>query len=254
MDGRVHMGLGSLTAAILLLAFATRESLADQMYRVEGHDTFQIGSSDLRGEIAYTGHETLAITRHGKTTHYVARVSYERKDQGATSRAQGLFASTILPSGEQHDEVNHDPDYLTVLNQPFSVQLDAGTLHDIEHLHGRVPFDFPSPITGAPLHGYLEHGSDALVDAVPAVRVNFSADGPLDGRLPDHPGMTLRGTIHMSGIAYYDRSNALLASLDATLTIAGNVANSGSNEPVKIVYRRMLHPQSGAAEARAVSR
>ncbi len=243
MDGRARRSMKSLTATILVLVSVAVAS-ADETYRVEGHDVFQVGARDLRGDIAYVGNQRLSVAKRGSATHYVASVDYLRKDQGAVSHAHGSFASTITASGEQRDELNRDPDYLTVLNQPFSVQLDGGTLRDIARLHGRVPFDFPSPITGAPLHGYLEHGVDAVSNGARVVGVAFAADGPLHGRLPDHPGMMLSGTIRMTGTAYYTSTNAMLRSLDATLTITGNVVDAGSNQPVRIVYRRTLRPAS----------
>jgi hypothetical protein len=174
---------------------------------------------------------------------YAAKVSYVRNDQGAASDAAADFVSDLLPSGEQLDSADHDPDYLTVLNQPFSAQLDAATLEDLKHLRGPVPFDFPSPFTGARLHGSLARIAGGLVGGRPAVGVRFSAGGPMRGALPDRPGLVLRGGILMRGTAYYDAETALLLTLDATVTISGNVSNRSGKDPVTIIYHRLIRAQ-----------
>ena len=48
----------------------------------------------------------------------------------------------------------------------------------------------------------------------------------------------------MNGTAYYAYADALLLALDATLQIEGRVANSGQNDPVTIVYKRTIRPQT----------
>ena len=69
-----------------------------------------------------------------------------------------------MATGEALDSADHDPDYLTVLNQPFAAQLDRQTVDDLRHLKGALPFDFPSPFTGSSLHGYLQHVSGGPVE------------------------------------------------------------------------------------------
>ena len=49
----------------------------------------------------------------------------------------------------------------------------------------------------------------------------------------------------MSGIAYYSERTALLFSLDATLTISGNLADRAVSDPVTIVYRRSIRAEDG---------
>ena len=194
----------------------------------------------MRSEIAYSGTQRLSIHQAGKARRYVAHADYLRNDQGTHARVKASFESTILPGGEQQDGANNDPDYLTVLNQPFAVQLDAATIHDLAHLSGSVPFDFPSPMTGAPLRGTLRHVGTATINGEAVLGVAFDANGPLHGTLPDHPNLVLRGHIRMSGTAYYTESGALLLALDATLSIVGNVVGDARRDPVDIVYKRSI--------------
>jgi hypothetical protein len=128
----------ALLSCALDLALAGAAS-ADQAYRVSGKDTFAIGATDVKSEISYSGHESLKRRRRGQGTLFVARARYVRIDQGASSTATAGFVAEIGPTGEQHDIANDDPDYLTILNQPFAVQLDAATLRDLARLRSEVP-------------------------------------------------------------------------------------------------------------------
>ncbi len=236
-----------LAATILVLlvvvALAERARADEQRYAVSGRDSFSIGDGDIKSETRYRGREVLTVEHHGKAMRYTAKVTYVRNDQGAESSASAGYVSDLLPTGQQLDSADHDPDYLTVLNQPFSAQLDAATLDDLRRLHGSVPFDFPSPFTGATLHGSLEGIGMGRVGGKPAVGVRFSAGGPMHGALPDRPGLTLSGGILMRGVAYYDAETALLLTLDATVTISGNVSNRSGKDPVTIVYRRSIRAE-----------
>jgi hypothetical protein len=243
-----HRAAAGSIAALMFIVCAVAMARADQSYRVDGSDMYQIGGRDVRSEIAYTGTQRLSVHQAGKARRYVARADYSRNDQGAHARVTASFESTILPDGEQLDGTNDDPDYLTVLNQPFAVQLDAATMHDLAHLAGSVPFDFPSPMTGAPLHGTLRHVGNSIVNGKSVVGVAFEAREPLHGTLPDHPELVLAGNIHMNGTAYYTPADALLLALDATLSITGNVADKGRRDPVEIVYKRSIKAVAPGAQ------
>jgi hypothetical protein len=232
-----------LLALVFALAARANANPALQRYTVDGKDTYRIAGSDLRTEIVYAGTQQLSIRHRGGTTYFAATVSYERRESSGTTRASGSFDSEILANGEERDTANSDPDYLTILNQPFAVQLDGPTLNDLRHVTGAVPFDFPSPMTGAPLHGSLRRLADGTLNGHRVLGIAFSAQGQLHGSLPDRPEMSLSGTITMNGTAYYAYADALLLALDATLQIDGRVANSGQNDPVSIVYKRTIRPQ-----------
>jgi len=240
----VRRRTAGFAAFLVYLGCALSVAQADQRYRVDGRDTYQIGGHDVRSEIAYSGFGTLRIEQKGRYRKYTAHVEYDRNDQGTLARSKASFESTISDGGEQVDGRNRDPDYLTVLNQPFAVQLDAPTLRDLSRLHGTVPFDFPSPMTGAPLHGTLRHIGDAVINGIRVLGVAFDASGPLHGSLPDHPAISLAGRIRMSGTAYYTYGNALLLALDATLSIGGNLDDTGAHAPVSIVYKRTIRAAS----------
>lgn len=245
----------AVVAGFVLLAAAAATAAvarADQAYAVEGRDSFRAGNGEMRSETVYRGVQQLTIRRNGKRTTYDARVEYERDGDGVKQRERASFTSTLLPSGEQKDGPANDPDYLTVLNQPFAVQLDAPTLRDLRHVTRAVPFDFPSPMTGATLHGTLRRLPDAMVRGTRAMGIAFEAKGPLQGALPERPAMQLAGTITMKGKAYYAYASALLLSLDATLSIDGNIDDNARRAPVSIVYARSIKSVDAREAARLV--
>jgi hypothetical protein len=244
----VHARAALLAVAFLVTVGASAR--ADQQYTVDGSDTFQIAGRDMRSEIAYRGSQRLHVKQSGKVTTFNATVDYRRIEGGVATHATGSFTSTLLPDGEQRDGPSHDPDYLTILNQPFSIQLDRATLHDLRGLQGDVPFDFPSPMTGAPLHGSLRRLPDGIIHGTRALGVAFRAGGPLHGSLPDRPSMGLSGEIKMNGTAYYAYESAMLLALDATLAIDGNVDASSDHQAVSITYRRTIRPAASPATAR----
>jgi hypothetical protein len=243
MSPRQLTGL-AIIAFLITLALPAMADIPVQTYTIDGEDSFQVAGHAMRTDIVYAGTQRLAIQHQGSVTHFTATVIYDRHEGGAATHATGAFSSKIMANGEQRDESDGDPDYLTILNQPFSIELDAPTLHDLHSLVRPVPFDFPSPMTGAPLHGSLRRLPDGSINGQRVLGIAFAARGPLNGSLPDRPDMALSGTITMNGTAYYAYADALLLALDATLQIEGRVANSGQNDPVTIVYKRTIRPQS----------
>src|SRR5258708_2963148 len=138
--------LARLSAVVLsVLVTATSAAFADQQYAVDGSDTFRIPGSPVGGDIAYTGVGELRSERLGTDTHFTTRVSYRRTVDGTSSRVTGTYETTIS-DGVAHDGADGDPDDLTILKQPFAVQLDRPTLRDLGALRAAIPFDFPSPI------------------------------------------------------------------------------------------------------------
>jgi hypothetical protein len=237
--------------ALLAVVATTVVASADQAYAVSGKDVFQLGGRDERTQTRYQGVQHLVITRTGDTVAYAARVEYDKRSDGAAQHETAVYNATMLPSGQMQDGQTNDPDYLTILDQPFAVQLDAPTLRDLGHVKRPVPFDFPSPITGAPLRGTLRRVPDAMVGGMRAMGIAFEAAGPLHGALPDHPAMALAGRIRMRGTAYYAYDSALLIALDATLEIDGNLDADSQRSPVSILYQRSLRPLAQQS-ARAV--
>jgi hypothetical protein len=228
-------------------------AFADQTYNVSGRDIFSIGAGDIRSEISYAGTQTLTIRRRGRAIRYGAHVSYRRSDGAAATDASADYLADVAPSGAAIDSADRDPDYLTVLNQPFSAQLDPGTLGDLRGLAGAVPFDFPSPITGGALHGYLRRLGDGTIAGRRVLGIRFEAAGTMRGALPDRPGLTLRGTITMRGSAFYSLVDAVVLGLDTTVTITGFVSNRTGKDPVTIVYERSIRavqPGGGATAAK----
>ncbi|MFN2449307.1 MAG: hypothetical protein ABR508_05865 [Candidatus Baltobacteraceae bacterium] len=229
---------GLALAAALMLSLP---ALADQRYAVAGNDRYQIGDSELQTSISYAGTQDLLLRKDGAHTRLTARVQYTRSDAAGTVPAQATFVQTMNGAGELQDRTDSDPDYLTVLNQPFAVMLDKATMGELLHLRGRVPFLFPAPMIGSSLQGHLMRGPISRVDARPALAVDFDAAGPMMGPLPDHSGMSITGTMRMRGTAYYAvRGAALLLALHETLSITGRLRQHGRSSPVTIVYERSI--------------
>jgi hypothetical protein len=243
MSARLFTGSVVLSFVLSLTAVAAAEPSV-QTYTIDGEDSFQVAGRSIRTDIVYAGTQRLTIARAGNVTHFAASVTYERRDGFGATHANGRFATTIRADGEERDETDGDPDYLTILNQPFSIELDPPTLRDLRSLVSAVPFDFPSPMTGAPLHGALRRLPDGRLNGHRVLGIAFVARGPLNGALPDRPELALSGTITMNGTAYYAYADALLMALDATLQIAGRVTKGGRNDPVTIVYKRTIRPQT----------
>ena len=243
--------VASLLGLALFGALAAAAAADDQQYLVSGRDSFVIGGGDIQSEVSYKGTERLSISRRGRVSRYVAKVDYERSEQGATAPASADFVLDLLPTGAEVASADHDPDFLTVLNQPFSAKLDAKTLRDLRRLRGTAPFDFPSPFTGSVMRGHLRALGIGILGAHQVVGVRFEAAARMNGTLADRPGLSLLGTIAMAGTAYYDLDSALLVALDATVTIAGNVSNRTSKDPVTIVYRRAIRSDDQARASTA---
>jgi hypothetical protein len=231
--------LACTIACWLALASAAQ---ADQWFSVDGRDSFHFGGDTASGEIVYSGTQRLTEVRTSGGERFTATVDYKRNANGTTDHLHGTFTSLIAPDGTQSDEDDEDPDYLTILNQPFAIALDPRTLHDLRALHGPVPFDFAAPMTGAPLHGQLRRLPDAKLDGASVLGIEFSAQGPLHGALPDRPTLSVTGTIHMNGTAYYRESSAHLLTLITTISIVGTLDSGEHNETVDIAYRRTIHP------------
>lgn len=233
----------ALLAPMLLAAAVAKDDRHVQVYRVEGKDSFQIGQREVGSNVTYRGNETLKILKSGDTKRYIATATYVRTEEGETRNLSASFVSSVLPDGHERDESNDDPHFLTVLNQPFAAQLDNQTLHEVRALTEPAPFSFNSAMTGTTLSGTIFHVGDGVVAGHPVVGIGFDASGAMRGRAPEHPEIALKGTIRMTGRAYYTSATALLMSLDETLTIAGTLADANTSDPVHILYRRTIRAE-----------
>jgi hypothetical protein len=244
--------LAGLVVLSFLVGLSSVPALADvqQVYTLEGSDTFRIAGRDLHSIMTYTGLETMSFRSVPHGTLFNVRVTYDKNDGTTIAHERAAYALTMSPDGEVTDQHDADPDYLTILNQPFSVQLDQPTMRDLHGLDQAVPFDFPSPMTGKPLHGTLRRLADGTLDGVRVLGIAFTAQGPLSGTLPDRPGMALGGTISMNGTAYYAYTSALLLALDATLLIEGKIAGPAGDDAVTITYKRVLRPAPAETRGR----
>ncbi len=226
--------------AAALIPSLTLHALADQVYGVAGEDTYRIGRVVSETHITYRGVEHLGVATDSHGRRYVADVTYTRVDDAGKASVRGKFEQELLGDGTFEDGTDEDPDFLTILNQPFAVQLDATTLRDLTRLHGMVPFQAASPLGGSRLSGYLRSAPPGMVSGHQVVGVRFEATGPMTGTLPEHPDALLSGNMHMDGTAYYAQHGALLLALDATLTIDGKLQSGHDSVPVRIIYHRVI--------------
>ena len=225
-------------AIVLAVAMPAR---ADQRYVVTGDDSYRIGSPQLQTTISYSGAELLTVRHAGGAAQFSAKARYTRADASGKVVAHASFVQVMSAQGQLEDRSDADPDYLTILNQPFAVQLDEATRGSLFHLQGRIPFLFPAPMTGGKLRGLLARGTVGRVASRIALGVSFDAVGPMRGPLPDHPHLSISGTIRMRGTAYYAlQGDAILLALEETLTISGTLRDRGQPAPVTIVYRRTI--------------
>lgn len=244
------MRLETIALCLAAVSATPIPAWADQRYVVSGNDQYQIGQANLRTSISYAGQQELTVRKDGDQTRFTAQVHYLRFDSAGKIPAQATFVQVMTAAGELQDKTDLDPDYLTVLNQPFAVQLDAPTFRDLLRLRGRVPFAFPAPMIGGTLRGHLERGPVGRVSHRPALAVDFDATGPMTGPLPDHPQMSIAGTMRMAGTAYYAvHGSALLLALKETLTITGTLKDRASSSPVRIVYRRLIKADDASPAA-----
>jgi hypothetical protein len=223
--------VAALAAAVVLLGAS---SAIRQQYVVSGEDTYRIGSDLPVTHIAYSGTERLT-SYVNDTRHFLAEATYTRDDEGGRSSVSARFAQQLTRDGNFEDQDDEDPDFLTILNQPFAIWLDATTMKDLRAMRGR-------------LHGYLRSAPAGKIAGVPVVGVQFQATGPMIGTLPQHSDARLEGTIRMDGSAYYATAGALLLALDATLTIDGSLSSNGTAVPVRIVYHRAIRAVNGSED------
>lgn len=234
--------------------------MPDLQYDLVGEDRYRIVSTATVSTVTYTGTERLAVSHDGKGLRFDARVNYVRQSPGLRSNENARFVGELFPDGTFESRVDDDPDFLTLLNQPFSVQLDRATLGDLQDLHGSVPFAAGSPIAGGTeLRGFLRHGADGPIEGLATVAVHFAATGPMSGTLPGSTQTVLGGTMTLDGTAYYSLAGGMLLALRAILTIDARVhqAHANTSVPVQIVYRRWIRvsqPQRDLQQALSTRR
>lgn len=235
----------SSALAVLLAALSVAPGAAStaptQWYTVTGSDTYRVGKTKSTATIVYRGRERLSIVRDGKATQYSVSADYRRSGDDGVADAHARFVQRSTPKEGLRDETDEDPDFLTILNQPFAIQLDVPTLGDLRALRGPIPFDATSPLGGdAALRGFLRPGQRGKVNGLETVAVRFEAEGVMAGPLPMRTGAQMSGQVRMVGTAYYASANALLLALHVQLTIVAHLHDASGSVPVTIVYARFI--------------
>jgi hypothetical protein len=193
--------------------------------------------------VSYAGSERLSIRPDGRGLRFEAQARYARTAPSGKSAAEALFVQTLEPNGSFEDRVDDDPEFLTILNQPFAVRLDAATLRDVRALRRRIPFSATSPLGGTDLlRGFLRPGANGAIQGRPTVAVRFEAEGPMNGTLPGRADSTITGSMRMDGTAYYALDDAVLLGLNVTMTIQARLHERQPplSVPVRIIYRRSI--------------
>jgi hypothetical protein len=203
--------------------------------------------------VSYVGTERLSVTREGASLRFKAQARYTRIASDGKSSAEASFVQVLRPDGAFEDRLDDDPDFLTILNQPFAARLDSATLLDVRELRKPVPFAATSPLGASTvLHGFLRPGVGGPIEGHPTVAVRFQAAGPMNGKLPGHADANVAGKMRMDGTAYYALDNAMLLALNVTLTIDARLSESrpSVSVPVRITYRRSIRAAQSSTEAR----
>lgn len=237
-----------LVAALLAVVPAAP---SDLQYELAGEDLYQIESAATVSRVSYAGTETLTVTPDDGGVRFEARARYVRNAADGKYNGGARFVTELLPDGSFENRIDEDPDFLTILNQPFAVELDSQTLQDLRALHGPVPFSGGSPLGGATvLRGQLRPGTRGPIDGRPTIAVRFQADGPMSGAMPGYTDSSISGTMRMDGTAYYASADGMLLAFNVQLTIDARLRqkNSGVLIPVHITYRRSLRFARAAPE------
>ncbi len=232
--------LRSVIGASAFVLLAAHSSAVEFRYRTTGDDLYRVGATPS-AHIVYAGTQQLSIRKIGSHVWFTAEADCDRTDSGVTTEEKAGFVQELLADGSFADRTDDDPDFLTILNQPFAIRLDAATVRDLQELHAPVPFTAASPVGGGDLQGALRRGIPGVIAGHPVVGVTFRADGTINGPLPGRVAAVISGSIHLDGTAYYDTRRALLLVLDARLTIEGVLSGTHlAAVPVRIVYARTI--------------
>ncbi|MBV8343890.1 MAG: hypothetical protein JO190_02725 [Candidatus Eremiobacteraeota bacterium] len=216
---------------------------ADLQYRILGEDVYQGERSATVSGVGYAGTQHLSIRSDARSLRFEADARYTRTAGDENTSGKARFVQMLRPDGSFEDTVDDDPNFLTVLNQPFAVRLDSVTLQDVRELHRPVPFAASSPLQGHTLlRGFLRPAASGPIEGRATVAVRFESEGPMDGALPGRADATVSGRMRMDGTAYYAVDDGLLLALTVTLTIEARLHQRGApaSMPVRIVYRRRI--------------
>jgi len=229
-----------LAAALVLVP---RAALADLQYDTAGEDVYRLAPAGTVSRVSYLGTERLSAVRDGKDLRLTARAHYSREGPEGKNAGDAVFVQVLHPNGSLEDRVDDDPDFLTILNQPFAVRLDAATLRDLRALRGRIPFAAMSPLgNDSMMHGFLRPGTSGEIGGRQTVAVRFEAAGAISGSLPGYSDGIVSGTMRMDGTAYYSVDSATLLALNVTLELDARLARGKPpvTLPLHVTYRRSL--------------
>ena len=238
----MHCRTACLAAALAAIQLASPAVAyaAPTTYVVSGSDAYRVGTSS--GHVAFWGRQKLETFTRDGARFFRATVSYSRRDASGTHVKRASFLQETAPSfdGEFVDLVNRDPEYVSVLSQPLSIELRPEDVRELQSLRTRTNLEFPSNVDETNLLGHVERLR--LPSKKGVLAFSFFATGTTNGPLPRHHELIVKGSITMSGVAYYEiRSGRLLAIQDGIQLRGRLYAGGKSPAPVAISYIRKIY-------------
>jgi len=221
-----------LTSPVLACAASTT-------YILTGSDAFRVGVRS--GRVVFSGHQRLVTYARDGSEYFRATVSYSRRDASGTQAKRASFLQQTATgfNGQFVDLVNRDPDYVSVLSQPLSIQLRPDDVRALQNLKSRADLEFPLGIGESNLLGHIQrlrlHAKKGLL------AFSFFATGMMNGPLARHHQLVVRGSVTMSGVAYYDIRNGRLLEIEDGIQLRGRLYDGGKVSPVTISYIRKMH-------------
>jgi hypothetical protein len=245
----------AMLAGILLVAAFAAPARADQLYQLRGVDRYAVVGGHARYNVSLAGSQRLKIATVKGRMRFTVRAHYVRTANNNRDSVQAFFTQSMRPDGDLDDGTSYDPDYVTILNQPFAVWIDSDTRSGGDS--ARVPLTFDAPLTGGTLRGYLARAGVGIVAGRRAVSMRFDASGPMSGSDSDDPQRRIRGTVRMRGTAYYGARDGLLLALDETFSVSARLYEGSHSLPLQIVHRRFIKaskiPDEGTEREQALN-
>lgn len=193
--------------------------------------------------MAFWGRQKLVTFTRDGAQFFRSTVSYSRRDASGTHAKGASFLQQTAPNfdGEFVDLLNRDPDYVSVLSQPLSIELRPEDVRALLNLRSRTKLEFPSNVDENNLLGHIDRL--LLPSKKSVLAFSFVATGTMNGPLPRDHQLVVRGLVTMSGIAYYEIRSGRLLEIDDGIQLRGRLynPNGGKATPVAISYIRKIY-------------
>lgn len=207
-------------------------------YAMSGSDQYEVGS--YHTSTTFRGEQALTVTQRGGEKTFAVSVRYVRINGSDKHAATAAFAQREAGGGAVVDFSDQDPDYVSILSQPLSIELSSSDVATLASLRERVPMEFPSKIGEGELTGYFAPAAPAQGGDL--VGVHFAARGKMAGPLPGHEEAFATGIVSLKGTAFYSVRSGRLVAIESSIRLDGNLEAHGDLIPVHIAFERCLVP------------